>query len=698
MTLFKSRSPAADPKSAKPLTAYQRHKEQARTRQRKNSASDREISTDFPTLTAAQLKIKERCLTDLAFALKTLFPARFAMEFGPDQLELIKDLQRAIELGEQAVRAMPRGTGKTSIMVAACIWAILRGLHAMVAIIAATSEAAKELMEQIEVNAHTNDELYLYFPEVFHAIRKLEGIKQRRLLWEGKPIIQVWKKTHIVFPNLPKSPSSSAVVKGVGILGRVRGMNQPHPDGRVLRPTLVLLDDIQTKQSAMKEGQVTKRLGVVAADVLGLAPPGKKLSALCAVTVIVTDDAADQLLDNEKFPQWHGKRRPLLYGEPKHPELWAEYDELRREGLRLDQGISKATALYKKHRKQMDAGMKAAWPARFNPDELSGIQYAMNLKLTDEVVFACEYQNCPLVEESSTAQTDPNEVILRTINLKRFQLPLETEYLTAGIDCQSHYLVRTVTGWGLDCSGHVPEYGTWPKQNQAQFTRRTASPTIQDRFPKLSSDEQLYSALTHAVAELMGMKFTRADGLELRLRKICLDARWMTAVVTRFVRQSEFRDILLPCMGLPTKLGGHINDKPPATGEISRDGFRLPPLRAGQVARVCAFESNDFISGVHEALQKPVGSPGSLTLFDAPAHLHRCWASQVCAEYSMQAEAKGRRHTLWQLKPAKDDNDFLDATKLGRLGAFVLGLIPTYQKPKPKGSPGHKCEPKYASI
>jgi Phage terminase large subunit (GpA) len=698
MTLFRARTPAVGQSPEKPQTAYQRHKERSRARQRKQAASDREISTDFPALTAADLKVKAKCLKDLAFALKTLFPARFAMEFGPDQLELITDLQRAIEQGEQAVRAMPRGTGKTSIMVAACIWAILLGLHSMVAVIAATSEAAKELLEQIESNAFTNDELYRYFPEVFHPIRKLEGIKQRRLLWQGKPILQVWKKTHIVFPSLPKSPSASAVIKGVGILGRVRGMNQPHPDGRVLRPTLVLLDDIQTKQSALKEGQVTKRLGVVAADVLGLAPPGKKLSALCAVTVIVTGDAADQLLDNEKFPQWHGKRRPLLYGEPKHPELWSEYDELRREGLRLDVGISKATAFYKKNRKAMDAGMKAAWPARFNPDELSGIQYAQNLKLTDEVVFACEYQNSPLVEESSSAQTDPNDIITRTINLKRFQLPLETEYLAAGLDCQGHYLVRTISGYALDGTPHVPDYGTWPKQNQANFTRRTASPTIQDRFPKLSPDEQLYSALTHAVAELMAMKFTRADGLEMRLRKICVDARWLSHVVKRFCRQSEHRDILLPCMGLATKLGSHINDKPPATGEISRDGFRLPPLKAGQIARVCAFESNDFVSGVHESLQKPIGSPGAMTIFDAPAYQHRCWAEQVCSQYSLEAEAKGRRHKLWQLKPGKPDDDFLDATKLARLGAFVLGLIPSYQKPKPKASPGMKREPKCSVI
>ncbi len=40
------------------------------------------------------------------------------------------------------------------------------------------------------------------------------------------------------------------------------------------------------------------------------------------------------------------------------------------------------------------------WPERFNYDELSAIQHAMNLKLQDEAAFFAEYQNQPLPEET----------------------------------------------------------------------------------------------------------------------------------------------------------------------------------------------------------------------------------------------------------------------------------------------------------
>ena len=47
----------------------------------------------------------------------------------------------------------------------------------------------------------------------------------------------------------------------------------------------------------------------------------------------------------------------------------------------------------------MDEGAVVAWPERHNPDEISGLQHAMDLKLTDEAAFQSEYQNDPLPED-----------------------------------------------------------------------------------------------------------------------------------------------------------------------------------------------------------------------------------------------------------------------------------------------------------
>lgn len=41
----------------------------------------------------------------------------------------------------------------------------------------------------------------------------------------------------------------------------------------------------------------------------------------------------------------------------------------------------------------MDEGAVIAWPERFNHDELSAVQHAMNWWLQNEAAFFAEYQN-----------------------------------------------------------------------------------------------------------------------------------------------------------------------------------------------------------------------------------------------------------------------------------------------------------------
>lgn len=59
---------------------------------------------------------------------------------------------------------------------------------------------------------------------------------------------------------------------------------------------------------------------------------------------------------------------------------------------------SEATEFYRKHRRAMDAGGVVAWAERYNEDELSALQHAMNLRLQDEAAFFAEYQNEPVGE------------------------------------------------------------------------------------------------------------------------------------------------------------------------------------------------------------------------------------------------------------------------------------------------------------
>jgi hypothetical protein len=104
----------------------------------------------------------------------------------------------------------------------------------------------------------------------------------------------------------------------------------------------------------------------------------------------------------------------MVYAFPTNEALWRRYAEVRADSLRNGNAGEEATTLYRDHRVAMDEGAIVAWPERFNHDELSAIQHAINLKLQDEAAFFAEYQNEPLPEvqaqeDELTARPDRRE-------------------------------------------------------------------------------------------------------------------------------------------------------------------------------------------------------------------------------------------------------------------------------------------------
>ena len=88
----------------------------------------------------------------------------------------------------------------------------------------------------------------------------------------------------------------------------------------------------------------------------------------------------------------------------------------------------------------MDAGADVAWPERFNHDEVSAIQHAMNLKLQDEAAFFAEYQNEPIVETEGEEMLTAEEIATKLNGYDRGAVPLGAAHLTMFIDVQQKTL------------------------------------------------------------------------------------------------------------------------------------------------------------------------------------------------------------------------------------------------------------------
>src|SRR6185295_15548526 len=142
--------------------------------------------------------------------------------------------------------------------------------------------------------------------------------------------------------------------------------------------------------------QCATRESILAGAVLGLSGPGKKIAGVMPCTVIRPGDMADRILDPGKHPEWNGERTKMVYVFPTNESLWQRYAEIRAESFRAGHEGREATEYYVQNREEMDLGAQVAWPERFNPDEQSAVQHAMNLKLQDEAAVHAEYQNTPL--------------------------------------------------------------------------------------------------------------------------------------------------------------------------------------------------------------------------------------------------------------------------------------------------------------
>lgn len=671
--------------------AYERNREGAAERSAENSRAGRDIG-EIPAV--KDPKRRARAEKDLAWALRTYFPQAFPLAWSDDHKRVIGKIEHALRDRAQHAMAMPRGSGKTTICERATLLASLFGWHMFCLLIAAEKDKGEESMGKIQTELETNELLLEDFPEVCVPVRALERIanRVRGQTYQGQPTRMQWKKTVTVFPTIPGSKSSSAILKTGSLLSAVRGANFALPDGRVIRPTAVLLDDPQTRRSAASETQNRTRAKIVAADVLGLAGPGERMAAMMPCTVIEKGDMVDEILDRTKHPEWQGERTKLLYKFPTNMALWEEYRELVADLLARDakpEEVRKAAnVFYRKHRKEMDAGAKVAWEHRIDPGDLSALQSAMNLYFRDPEAFASEYQNDPLDHEQETEELQSADQLSRRVNaLARGRVPLRAQRLTAFIDVHDRLLYWMLCWWDDDFTGGVLDYGASPDQGKLQFTLRGASPTLQKATGLKTVLPAIKRGLTTLIAELCERKFVRDDGVELQVERLLIDANYgySTDTVYEACRESAYSSLCRPAHGKGIKPNQKaMSEWPVKQGEkAGHHWFRKTGKRS---QRWLLVDSNYWKTFVHEGLSLAPEEPHSVSLFKAPAHVHRLLATHLTAEKRTRARVGSRVVDLWDLKPAKPDNHWFDCLVGCCVGASEQGckLSKSSRLTKPK--------------
>jgi hypothetical protein len=614
------------------------------------------------------------------------------MGWSDDHLRVIERIETTARDGGLFALAMPRGSGKTTISITAGTWTLLTGLRRWLCLIGATEPKAQKLLEGIKSELRFNPLLLADFPEVCVPIAKLEGRTARTngQTYEGIPTSIKWLADAIRLPTIAGSRASGSIISVCGITGDVRGQQETLPSGDVIRPDYVLLDDPQTRESAKSATQTEDRLAIVNGDVLGLSGPKVKIAGVMACTVISRGDLADQSLDRAKSPEWHGERTQLLYGMPAKMDLWSRYQDIREACFRNGTDASEATAFYAENQSAMDEGCRPAWPDRFNTDEISAIQNAMNLYFRDEGAFFAEYQNQPLEIKADDRILTEDEITKRISTTPKGTIPSNSTKLVAFVDVQQEMLFYAVAAFRDDFTGFVIEYGGYPQQRTTNFRMQNVRNNFSKLWPGESLEAKISKALKGVEQEIIHRRWKTEDGLELPVSRMLIDANWGLSrnIVYQFCQGSGSRSILFPSHGRGVgassdPLNAHHTRK---MGRAVGSHWRIDRAKDSPIRHVL-FDANHWKSFLHSRLATEPMTPGSLTLYAARPMEHETIAKHIRAEYAVRTEGKGRTVDEWKIKPDRPDNHWLDCLVGCCVAASMEGCkLPSDAGPKRKRS------------
>lgn len=655
---------------------YSKHRQRMRNRMREQATDVRDLGM-IPKVKNPKRRLN--CERDLKLYCTTYFPDSFALEFSEDHDRILKMIETAILEGGLTAVAMPRGSGKTTILLRAAMWALSYGHRRFVALIEADGQAAVESMDVIKMEFETNEKLLEDFPEICVPIRALEGITQRAnaQMINGERTLMAWTKSELILPTVRGSKASGATIRCKGITGRIRGMQKVTSDGKTLRPDFVLVNDPQTDLSARSEAECFKREKVLSGGILGLAGPGSRIAGFAAVTVIRENDVADRLLNIKLNPKWHGQRCKLVYNWPTDTELWDKYLELRSDEIESgDDTHPKATAFYRKNRKAMDVGSKVGWPARHFPHELSAIQHAFGLRADNPDTYDAEYDNTPKPEVQSTADLrvlSSTEFCLRVMPThKRGEIPLWAEYLTLGVDVQ-----ETSLWWVLFCAsqefkGMIVDYGVWPDQSIEYTTLDQIDRTIQRQTKVSRPGDAIIEALRRLTNHHFTRDYLRDDGAKMPINRVMIDSGHRAEAIYRFCQETSYP--AMPCKGEGfTAKNKPLDLIPIKKGEKRGMGYRIPPMKGIRTPRLALIDTNRWKTFACDCFAiDDIEAPGAWSLFRASATRHRMLADNLSSSYPTKTQGHGRTLYEWQLKPNRD-NHLDDALIYAAVGAAISG-------------------------
>ena len=670
-----------------------------------------------PKLTAAQKRkgtvLRNATKNSLLKFNVLCFPNSTGLKpFGQVQLDSIAQDEHVIRHGGKVCKAEPRAYGKTSRTCNAALWGVLNAYRRMVPIFSASMDKSKnQIMARWKAELLGNQLLYWMYPYLIWPFRclgnKTQGAASQT--YRGELTHIAWNSDRIVLPTIDGQKASGNILVALP-LGSARGATHSLPNGTILRPDLVIFDDVQKDEDADNQNTVKKLEDLIDHTAMMLGGHDITMSAIMNCTVRKTEDLSETYLNK---PGWRHVRYKMLAERATYEkEFWlGKYADLRREydpESPTDQRRAHKACLelYKKNFKMANEGAVVTWDWAYawrddDPVEISAIQHAYNILIDlGEDVFASECQNEPIRDTGGLTILKPSEMCVKQSGYQRGKVPKECKTITAFSDVHEQIHYWHVWAWEPNFTGYLIDYGTFPDQRRRYFQHDMLALRLDRLFPGRDIPATMIAGLEAMLfgynptnfRGLLQREYERTDGVPLRIEKMGIDANGeYSKNIKQFIRTKQVGSILYPSFGRGVRAA-----EPP----ISR--WKRSNASSGREEWIdtkdtpgdpigTTFDANFWKAQFHKKLALADGSQGSIRFFSAQRsdgkmdeQLHRLLADHCFAERPKEVIC-GTRVVYEFPQKFKGDNHYFDCA-VGNLVAASKCGIRSVDGPAPKKS------------
>lgn len=611
---------------------------------------------------------------------------RYTYEFTEQQREMARAIAAAIENGDDQAIAASRGEGKSTLAWRLLLKYVLQGKLKFPVLFAATGSAAANTLEELKLEIENNPRLREYYPEVVCPVLALEGVPQRAgtMLANGtrhdngeayeEVLIRFsWCGQQIYLPDVPGSPSKSAIIATRGLDAEVRGLRIK---GR--RVDMALIDDPDTEETARSEEQAEKLEKRIERAIAGLGGQKQTIARIMLTTIQSTISASYKFTDPTQKPSWRGKRYRFLVAPPTHLDDWQNFIILWQQDQAA--GTNKAGELYRTNHERMKLGAIVSNPNRFTAKQLDALEhyYTLVARFGQESVD-CEYNNDP-PKPADTVEIGitPRRVQKQTSTFSRKIIPPDCTVLTQGIDVKKQTLHWVTRAWRPDGTGYVIDYGV--------YTVRGTKHGVEEGV-----ENAIREALLEHMDEFKKQEYRSPDG-EITID----DAQRLTLCDSRYhpdaIRLAcmEIGPSIMPVMGFGISKGCHKGQFHPARSTTAThrpgDHYNVAIVQVGQQKLWGVEADTDYWKRwEHDRWMTGPDKPGRLLIYgdedeksikygtlSYDQQQHFGYAQHICNEREVPEMFKGGVRVVW--KARSDNVHWLDASYYSNVAARIRGI------------------------